>query len=253
MKRTNLSRRDFLTHSAVVAAPGMLVANALAFGAEETASATARKLKVVCVGGHPDDPESGCAGTLARHAELGHAVTIIYLTRGEGGIAGKSNDEAASIRSAECEAACKIIGAQPVFAGQIDGSSEFNKARVEEMKRLIAARIPTFFWRIGQSIPTWIIKSLVCSRFTHSWPFRAGRISIFLRSTAEARRRDFYRTLTWISRRCWKRKRGRCSPMSARTARPSGESTTRSLRTGADGKRVSRRRRRSFTCRGTFR
>src|SRR5262245_12930482 len=65
-------------------------------------------LKIVCVGGHPDDPESGCAGTLARYAALGHQVTVIYLTRGERGIRGKSLDEAAQIRTAECEAACKI-------------------------------------------------------------------------------------------------------------------------------------------------
>lgn len=142
MKRTHFSRRDFLRRSAVVAAPAMLAANPLLSGADDPAPGATRKLKVVCVGGHPDDPESGCAGTLARHAESGHSVTIIYLTRGERGIAGKSNEEAATIRSAECEAACKIIGAQPVFAGQIDGSSELNKARVEEMKRLIAAENP---------------------------------------------------------------------------------------------------------------
>ncbi|MBI4582827.1 MAG: PIG-L family deacetylase [Planctomycetes bacterium] len=34
-------------------------------------------LKVVCVGAHPDDPESGCGGTIARYAELGHHVTVI--------------------------------------------------------------------------------------------------------------------------------------------------------------------------------
>jgi len=33
-----------------------------------------------------DDPESGCAGTLARYAQLGHRVTVVYLTRGERGI-----------------------------------------------------------------------------------------------------------------------------------------------------------------------
>jgi LmbE family N-acetylglucosaminyl deacetylase len=49
----------------------MLAANALLFGADDPASGAARKLKVVCVGGHPDDPESGCAGTLARHSALG--------------------------------------------------------------------------------------------------------------------------------------------------------------------------------------
>ena len=101
-----------------------------------------RALKIVCIGGHPDDPESGCAGTLARYAALGHSVTVIYLTRGERGISGKSNEEAASIRTAECEAACKIIGAKAVFAGQIDGSSEMTRPRVEELSKLISAEEP---------------------------------------------------------------------------------------------------------------
>src|SRR2546426_10927972 len=47
-------------------------------------------LSVVCVGAHPDDPESGCGGTLAMYAAQGHRVTVIYLTRGERGIPGKS-------------------------------------------------------------------------------------------------------------------------------------------------------------------
>ena len=46
-----------------------------------------RELSVVCVGAHPDDPESGCGGTLAMYAARGHRVTVIYLTRGEAGIA----------------------------------------------------------------------------------------------------------------------------------------------------------------------
>ena len=81
-------------------------------------------LRIVCVGGHPDDPESGCGGTLARYAAAGHDVTIVYLTRGERGIDGKSLDEAARIRTAEADAACKIIGAKPEFFGQIDGATE---------------------------------------------------------------------------------------------------------------------------------
>ena len=44
-----------------------------------------KKLKVVCVGAHPDDPESGCGGTLLKYAEAGHEVTVIYVTRGDAG------------------------------------------------------------------------------------------------------------------------------------------------------------------------
>ncbi|PYL01886.1 MAG: PIG-L family deacetylase [Verrucomicrobia bacterium] len=138
----DLTRRDFMKQSAAIAAPAMLAASALPLAAAEPESGAARKLKVVCVGGHPDDPESGCAGTLTRYSELGHSVTIIYLTRGERGINGKSLDEAARIRSAECEAACKIMGAKPVFFGQIDGATELNKTHVDAMTKLLSAENP---------------------------------------------------------------------------------------------------------------
>src|SRR5437667_10538911 len=125
MQTDPLTRRSFLKTSVALAGPVMLAANAPPLTAAE--AGPVRALKIICIGGHPDDPESGCAGTLARYAEVGHSVTVIYLTRGERGISGKSNDEAAAIRTAECEAACKVIGANALFAGQIDGSTELNK------------------------------------------------------------------------------------------------------------------------------
>jgi len=132
----DLSRRGFVKQSlAAAVAPAMMATN--------TASLQAgAPLTIVCVGAHPDDPESGCGGTLARYAAAGHAVTIVYLTRGERGIAGKSLDEAARIRSAECEAACRIIGAKPVFFGEIDGATEVTQAQVDAMRRLLAALNP---------------------------------------------------------------------------------------------------------------
>ena len=123
-----MRRRTFLSGTALL--PGL--AQAQKSGA----------LKVVCVGGHPDDPESGCGGTLARYAEAGHRVTIIYLTRGEAGIRGKSHDEAADIRTAEAETACKILGAKPVFAGQIDGATELNKERLGSFVKLLSGEAP---------------------------------------------------------------------------------------------------------------
>jgi len=111
---------------------------ALAAGQTSSGHAT----KIVCVGGHPDDPESGCGGTLARYAALGASVTIVYLTRGEAGIPRKSHDEAAAIRSAECEAACRILGAKPVFAGQIDGATVVDRDAAESLRKLIFAEDP---------------------------------------------------------------------------------------------------------------
>ena len=142
MKNRDFTRRSFVKRSFALAAPTVLAANAIPLTAAEAESGAARKLKVVCVGGHPDDPESGCAGTLLRYAELGHSVTIIYLTRGERGIRDKSLEEAAQIRTAESEVAAKIIGAKAVFAGQIDGATEMNRARLDQFSKLLAAENP---------------------------------------------------------------------------------------------------------------
>ncbi|MDN3656353.1 PIG-L deacetylase family protein [Ferruginibacter paludis] len=101
-----------------------------------------RKLKIVCVGGHPDDPESGCGGTLAMLQVQGHDVTIIYLTSGEAGIPGKSHAEAAAIRTKEAIAACKILNAKPIFAGQIDGAGMADNEWVGKIQELIKMEKP---------------------------------------------------------------------------------------------------------------
>jgi LmbE family N-acetylglucosaminyl deacetylase len=101
-----------------------------------------RPLNVVCVGAHPDDPESGCGGTLARYAAAGHHVAVIYLTRGEAGIKGKSHDEAAAIRTREAEAACEILGAKALFAGQVDGATEVTRDRTQALAELLSAQAP---------------------------------------------------------------------------------------------------------------
>ena len=100
------------------------------------------KKKIVCVGGHPDDPETGCGGTLAKLAKAGHEVTIIYLTTGEAGIIERSHNEAAAIRKQEAINACRILNAKPIFAGQIDGDTVVNKDWIEKIKQLIIAEKP---------------------------------------------------------------------------------------------------------------
>ncbi len=101
-----------------------------------------KTFKIVCVGGHPDDPESGCGGTLAKFTASGHAVTIIYLTRGEAGIPGKSHSEAAAIRSAEAMKSCALLKAKPLFAGQIDGDTVINKEWINKMQAMIEGEKP---------------------------------------------------------------------------------------------------------------
>jgi len=143
MTDRELTRRSFLHRSLLTVGPAV-AAGALpldsALGIPDAPAEP--RLSIVCIGGHPDDPESGCGGTLARYAAAGHAVTIVYLTRGERGIEGKTLADAARIRTAESEAACRILGATPRYFGQIDGATELTHAHVDAMTKLVAAEKP---------------------------------------------------------------------------------------------------------------
>ena len=112
MSSLSNTRRDFVKNAGALGL-GLATLPSLLF---EKRKADEEPKKIVCVGGHPDDPESGCGGTLAKLRNVGHAVTIIYLTTGEAGIPGKSHDEAAAIRRQEAINACKVLDAKPVFA-----------------------------------------------------------------------------------------------------------------------------------------
>jgi LmbE family N-acetylglucosaminyl deacetylase len=100
------------------------------------------RLKVIAVGGHPDDPESGAGGTIARYADLGHDAVNLYLTRGEAGIRDRSHADAAAIRTAECQKACAVLKARALFAGQIDGATEVSPSRYDDFRKILAEEKP---------------------------------------------------------------------------------------------------------------
>ena len=133
-----ITRREMLGGSALLVGSA---ASLPALGLERDEAAT-EKVRIVVVGGHPDDPESGCGGAIALYTNLGHEVTILYLTRGEAGIEGKSHEEAAAIRTAESEKACAILKARPMFAGQIDGDTEVNRARYDSFHKILESARP---------------------------------------------------------------------------------------------------------------
>ena len=102
----SFSRRAFLASAAALPLLGEPAAHAL---------------KIVVAGGHPGDPECGCAGTIARYADLGHQVVLLYLNRGEGYCGQAALDRCAAIRTAEAGKACQILKARAAFVGQYDG------------------------------------------------------------------------------------------------------------------------------------
>ena len=137
---------------------------AFAQGSENKDNNTSKRKKAVIVGAHPDDPESVFGGTMLALKAAGWDVVSIYMTKGEAGIKGKTNDEAAAIRRVEAENACKVLGVKPVFLTQIDGSSEINKERYTEMKEAIAAENPDIVfthWPIDSHADHRVCASLV--------------------------------------------------------------------------------------------
>jgi LmbE family N-acetylglucosaminyl deacetylase len=142
---TTVTRRDVLR---LLAAPiGFAALGGLPAGAplgltRSRRAHPAAKLKVLVAGGHPDDPESGCGGTMARYADAGHTVVALYLTRGEAGISGRSHEESARIRTAEAERASAILGATARFGGQVDGDTHVDNAAYAAMRELFVAERP---------------------------------------------------------------------------------------------------------------
>ena len=138
-------RRDFIRLSAM-ALGGVAITPVLAEARQSSKLIRIvpddKKLNILCLGGHPGDPEFGCGGTMARYSEVGHNVTFLYITRGEASDPNKTYAEMAALRTKEAEASCKILNVQPQFAGQIDGNTILDKTKNEETAKMIMAAKP---------------------------------------------------------------------------------------------------------------
>ncbi len=164
----NIDRRTF-AKTALAAASGLSLPSLAVAAKMEDGSATPR-LKVVCVGGHPDDPESGCGGTLAKLANAGHKVTAIYLTRGERGIAGATLAEAAAMRTKEAQAVAEILGVRCVFAGQEDGATVADNDQREILRGLIKEEAPDIVfthWPIDSHLDHQVASVLTTQVWVH--------------------------------------------------------------------------------------
>ena len=130
----SLARRSFLT-AAAVASFGLR-------GQPKGVNGSPARLKIVVMGGHPGDPECGCAGTIARYTALGHEVALLYLNRGEGYCSGADPSQCGRVRTGEAENACRILKARAVFAGQYDGRAIVDSAHYDDFRRLLTSEKP---------------------------------------------------------------------------------------------------------------
>lgn len=100
---------------------------------------------ILVISPHPDDEAIGCGGTIALHTDCGDVVHVIFLTSGEKGGHGKSEEETIKTREAEAQAAADILKiAQIEFWREPDGNfqaSEINILRLVKKIEENAAEI----------------------------------------------------------------------------------------------------------------
>ncbi|MDD4220016.1 MAG: PIG-L family deacetylase [Sphaerochaetaceae bacterium] len=73
-------------------------------------------MRVMAFSPHPDD-EINCAGTLAKYADQGHEVAIVFVTNGEVGSATMDKVQTAKVRKAEAFASAAVINARCFWMG----------------------------------------------------------------------------------------------------------------------------------------
>lgn len=139
---TKHTRRQFFQNAIPVTIGTTIGLSNVSAMSNNTTASIEKKMKIVVVGAHPDDPETICGGLMALYSGLGHEVVSVYLTRGEAGIEGKSHEESAQIRTAEALTACAILKVRPEFIGQIDGNCEITKERYAPLLDLFKKEQP---------------------------------------------------------------------------------------------------------------
>src|SRR5438309_11790173 len=87
-----------------------LIATALSVGLAAPVPSADGKLRIICFGAHPDDCELQAGGVAALWAAKGHHVKLVSVTNGDVGHWREAGGPLARRRTAEVEAAAKILG-----------------------------------------------------------------------------------------------------------------------------------------------
>lgn len=80
---------------------------------------------ILVISPHPDDEAIGCGGTISKHVEEGDTVEVVFLTSGEKGGHGRTDEDTIIVRENESFAAADILGISKIdFWREPDGSFE---------------------------------------------------------------------------------------------------------------------------------
>lgn len=82
---------------------------------------TNKQLRIIAIGAHPDDCDSGFGGTAALFAKMGYKVKLVSITNGDAGHQSMGGGVLAKRRRAEAKAAGKILGVEYDVLDNHDG------------------------------------------------------------------------------------------------------------------------------------
>jgi LmbE family N-acetylglucosaminyl deacetylase len=106
-------------------------------GTAYPAGAQDGKLRIIAFGAHPDDNELRLGGTAAKWAALGHHVKFVSVTNGDIGHWREAGGPLARRRTAEVQAAAKILGITVQVLDLHDGELEPTLENRRTITRLI--------------------------------------------------------------------------------------------------------------------
>lgn len=92
---------------------------------------------LIIFGAHPDDPDSGAGGLIARYASRGHRVLAVSLTKGELCTGARSPEENGRINVEEAIMAFRLLGASVKFLNFRDAGVYVTPDSIDEIRRLL--------------------------------------------------------------------------------------------------------------------
>lgn len=100
--------------------------------------------KVLIIAAHPDDEILGCGGTMARHADEGDEVSVVFMTNGVGARGkGEDNSQNPKIRTTALDKALEIVGAR-LLAHLSWPDNEMDSVSLLKVAQSIETQLSTF-------------------------------------------------------------------------------------------------------------
>lgn len=115
-----------------------------------------KKMKVVAVGAHVDDPLGACSGTMALYAGQGHEVVVISLTPGDSppiaAHLGMAPKDLARSRREDAVEGCAILKAKEMFLNYVDENIRVDPNSYIEFAKILLDMNPDVvfaLWPVG--------------------------------------------------------------------------------------------------------